>query len=101
MKKSAQLEQKEIMDNIHGLVQGTDISAEEREILQKALTAIEKGGGFESHMVDLRNWLLPLVVGKTITPKTLEFYKELRADRKIGLGQGDSLLTGLAQEPFC
>ncbi|GAB2026579.1 bacteriocin immunity protein [Lactovum odontotermitis] len=90
--------EQEKLVQINDLIQDPDISEKERKILTRAKNEIDKGGMFESHLIDLRNWLLPLVVSQQISEKALAFYKELRADRKIGMGEGISLVNGMTQD---
>ncbi|BAV03489.1 MULTISPECIES: bacteriocin immunity protein [Lactococcus] len=87
-----------ILGKIYNLIQDPSISESERTFLVKSKNEIEKGGLFESHMVTLRNRLLPLVVSKKISPEVLDFYKLIRADRKIGIGAGDSLFFGANED---
>ncbi|MDR0299405.1 MAG: bacteriocin immunity protein [Streptococcaceae bacterium] len=93
--KTLNSHQQELMNRIYDLILDKNISDKERDILRQAKVAIEKGGMFESHLINLRNQLLPLVVSQQISKRGLEFYKILRADRKISLGVGDSLLVGI------
>lgn len=91
-------EKEKVLGQICRLIQEPDVSRKEKNILSRAKKEIEKGGMFESHLISLRNWLLPLVVSQQISAKVLAFYKELRADRKIGMGEGISLLIGASQD---
>lgn len=97
-KKILTKDQEKWLNQIYNLIQEINVSESERKILIQSKNAIEKGGMFESHMIDLRNALLPLVVSGKISKTTLTFYKELRADREISLGVGDSLLIGMMKK---
>ena len=90
--------QKYFYDRLKDMLVDADIISQEKIIFKKTLLEIERGGMFESHMINLRNRLLPLVINQKISKDSLEFYKELRQDRSVGLGQGDSLLYGLISE---
>ncbi|MCL9638864.1 bacteriocin immunity protein [Lactococcus lactis] len=90
--------QRDWLNKIYNLIQEKDINDNERQILVQSKNAIEKGGRFESHMINLRNSLLPLVVIGNMSQEVRKFYKELRVDRKISLDADDSLPVGILND---
>jgi hypothetical protein len=41
-----------------------------------------------------------LVISSKLSEPTLNFYKKIRADRKIRWGEGSSLITGISEFPI-
>jgi hypothetical protein len=70
-------EQVKILAGLSDLAVDESIFEQERLIFNKTKVAMEKGGNFESHLIDLRNALLPLVVEQKLSEKSLVFYKVL------------------------
>lgn len=98
MMKKLKDSQRDWLNKIYNLIQEKDINDNERQILVQSKNAIEKGGRFESHMINLRNSLLPLVVIGNMSQEVRKFYKELRVDRKISLDADDSLPVGILND---
>ncbi|MDR2977492.1 MAG: bacteriocin immunity protein [Streptococcaceae bacterium] len=95
-----QLDPQKILDKINLIIDNPAASDKEKELLQKAKSEIDKGGKLESHLIDLRNWLLPLVASHKISEDGLALYKILRADRQVGMNEGINLIKGTLEEPF-
>lgn len=90
----------EILEKIDFLLQNQqELPLSEKNILLDYHSRIEKARKVEFEVVKLRNTLLPLVVSSKLSQPVLDFYKEIRLDRKISWGEGSSLITGLAQLP--
>jgi hypothetical protein len=98
--KKDQLDPEKILSKINLIVENPAITGKEKELLEKAKSEIEKGGKLEAHLIDLRNWLLPLVVSHQISKEGLALYKILRADRQVGMNEGINIFKGTLGENF-
>ena len=82
----------EILNSIDKLLhQDVELTIDEKEILLKYKERIQNSKNIEFELIHLRNALLPFVISSKLSEPTLNFYKKIRADRKIRWGEGSSI----------
>ena len=91
----------EILNSIDKLLhQDVELTIDEKEILSNYKERFQNSKNIEFELIHLRNALLPLVISSKLSKPTLNFYKKIRADRKIRWGEGSSLITGISEFPI-
>ena len=91
----------EILNSIDKLLhQDVELTIYEKEILLKYKERIQNSKNIEFELIHLRNALLPFVISSKLSEPILNFYKKIRADRKIRWGEGSSLITGISEFPI-
>lgn len=91
----------EILNSIDKLLhQDVELTIDEKEILSNYKERVQNLKNIEFELIHLRNALLPLIISSKLSEPTLNFYKKIRADRKIRWGEGSSLITGISEFPI-
>ena len=91
----------EILNSIDKLLhQDVELTIDEKEILLKYKERIQNSKNIEFELIHLRNALLPFVISSKLSEPTLNFYKKIRADRKIRWLEVSFLLPPISTLPI-